>query len=42
MQDAGMNSYQKEQIEALSLVQGYLANLALDARQNSMEDFCAW
>lgn len=28
-----MNSYQKEQIEALALVQGYLANLALDARQ---------
>ena len=28
-----MNSYQKEQIQALSLVQGYLANLALDARQ---------
>ena len=28
-----MNSYQKEQLEALSLVQGYLANLALDARQ---------
>jgi len=33
MQDAGMNSYQKEQIEALSLVQGYLANLTIDARQ---------
>ncbi len=28
-----MNSYQKEQLEALSLMQGYLANLALDARQ---------
>ena len=28
-----MNSYQKEQLEALALVQGYLANLALDARQ---------
>ena len=28
-----MNSYQKEQLEALSLVRGYLANLALYARQ---------
>jgi hypothetical protein len=28
-----MNSYQKEQLEALALVQGYLANLALYARQ---------
>ena len=28
-----MNSYQKEQLEALSLVQAYLANLALDERQ---------
>jgi hypothetical protein len=28
-----MNSYQKEQLEALALVQGYLTHLALDARQ---------
>jgi hypothetical protein len=28
-----MNSYQKEQLEALALVQAYLSNLALDARQ---------